>query len=210
MTPPLLHIDKQGSSSAFRGRNSSSPDGVAQQRDVRPLDHRTLEKELRAVIEGEVRFDEGSRALYATDGSNYRQVPIGVVIPRHAEDVVRAIAVARDHGAPVLSRGGGTSLAGQCCNEAVVLDFSKYMHGIWELNPQAKRARIQPGIVLDALRQCRDGRRRRRRSEPPRVQAPAGSRGVLPLLFPRRWHVTFWLVCDRRPRRPDSRTGKLP
>jgi FAD/FMN-containing dehydrogenase/Fe-S oxidoreductase len=154
MTPPLLHIDKQGSSSAFRGRNSSSPDGVAQQRDVRPLDHRTLEKELRAVIEGEVRFDEGSRALYATDGSNYRQVPIGVVIPRHAEDVVRAIAVARDHGAPVLSRGGGTSLAGQCCNEAVVLDFSKYMHGIWELNPQAKRARIQPGIVLDALREA--------------------------------------------------------
>ncbi|HWI13709.1 MAG TPA: FAD-binding protein, partial [Burkholderiales bacterium] len=74
---------------------------------------------MKSVVRGEVRFDEGSRALYATDASNYRQVPIGVVIPRSAEDVVNTVAVCRRHGAPVLSRGGGTSLCGQCCNVAV-------------------------------------------------------------------------------------------
>src|SRR4051812_30360041 len=81
-----------------------------------------LARELRQQIDGEVRFDDGSRALYATDGSNYRQIPIGVVIPRTTEDVVAAIAVCRQFDAPVLSRGGGTSLAGQCCNVAVVID----------------------------------------------------------------------------------------
>src|SRR5690349_16316559 len=89
---------------------------------------RSLESELKGQIAGEVRFDKGTRALYSTDGSNYRQVPIGVVIPRHAEDVERTMTLARKYGAPILSRGGGTSLAGQCCNVAVVLDFSKYMH----------------------------------------------------------------------------------
>jgi FAD/FMN-containing dehydrogenase len=84
-----------------------------------------LAADLRAAIEGEVRFDPGSRALYATDASNYRQVPIGVVIPRTEEDVINTISTCRKHGAPVLARGGGTSLAGQCCNVAVVLDFTK-------------------------------------------------------------------------------------
>ena len=89
-----------------------------------------------------MRFDDGSRALYATDASNYRQVPIGVVLPRDADDVVATVALARKHGAPILARGGGTSLAGQCCNVAVVLDFSKYMHSIRELNAERKvRAR---------------------------------------------------------------------
>ena len=81
---------------------------------------RELETDLRAAIGGEVRFDPGSRALYATAGSNYRQVPIGVIVPRNADDVVAALAVCRRHHAPVLGRGGGTSLAGQCCNVAVV------------------------------------------------------------------------------------------
>jgi FAD/FMN-containing dehydrogenase/Fe-S oxidoreductase len=99
-----------------------------------------------------VRFDDGSRALYATDASNYRQVPIGVVMPRDAEDVVNAVALARRYGAPILGRGAGTSLAGQCCNVAVILDMSKYMHRIIEMNPGAKQARIEPGIVLDDLR----------------------------------------------------------
>src|ERR1041385_8946525 len=72
--------------------------------------------DLRRTIRGEVRFDTGSRALYATDASNYRQVPIGVVLPRDADDAVEAVRVCRTHGAPVLPRGGGTSLAGQCCN----------------------------------------------------------------------------------------------
>src|SRR4051812_27573117 len=90
---------------------------------------------LRRVVQGEVRFDDGSRALYATDASNYRQVPIGVVIPRDAQDVIATFEVCRRLGAPVLPRGGGTSLAGQCCNVAVVLDFSKYMNHQLELNP---------------------------------------------------------------------------
>src|ERR1700740_1885886 len=85
-----------------------------------------LEAELKRGVRGEVRFDRGSRALYATDASNFRQVPIGVVIPKDAEDAIAALRICRRLGAPVLSRGGGTSLAGQCCNVAVVFDFSKY------------------------------------------------------------------------------------
>jgi FAD/FMN-containing dehydrogenase/Fe-S oxidoreductase len=112
----------------------------------------TLESELRAHIQGEVRFDDGSRALYATDASNYRQVPIGVVIPRTIDDVTATVEVCRGFGAPVLSRGGGTSLAGQCCNVAVVLDFSKHLNRLLDLDPDARRARIEPGLVLDDLR----------------------------------------------------------
>src|SRR5580704_7129355 len=79
-----------------------------------------LASALAQVVRGDVRFDRGSRALYATDASNYRQVPIGLVVPRDADDVIAAVAVCRQHGAPVLPRGAGTSLAGQCCNVAVV------------------------------------------------------------------------------------------
>src|SRR6185312_13684163 len=111
-----------------------------------------LEAALHKEIEGEVRFDAGSRALYATDGSNYRQVPIGVVLPKSIDDVVATVAACRKYGAPLLSRGGGTSLAGQCCNVAVVMDFSKYLHNILELDPANKRARVQPGLILDDLR----------------------------------------------------------
>jgi len=113
-----------------------------------------LAAELAAAVRGEVRFDAGSRALYATDGSNYRQVPIGVVLPRDAGDVEATVAACRRHGAPVLPRGGGTSLAGQCCNVAVVLDFSKYMHRLLALDPERRLARVEPGIVLDTLRQA--------------------------------------------------------
>ena len=88
----------------------------------------------------------------ATDGSNYRQVPIGVVIPKTKEDVIETVALCRKFGAPLLSRGGGTSLAGQCCNVAVVIDWSKYLHNIVELNPQQKYARVQPGTICDTLR----------------------------------------------------------
>ncbi len=111
-----------------------------------------LEAALRRHISGEVRFDNGSRALYATDGSNYRQVPIGVVLPKNNDDVIAAISLCRERGAPVLCRGGGTSLAGQCCNAAVVLDFSKYMAQILELDPDRRIARVQPGVILDHLR----------------------------------------------------------
>src|ERR671923_1580339 len=111
-----------------------------------------LASDLRHSIRGEVRFDAGSRALYATAASNYRQVPIGVVIPRDLDDVIAAVDVCRRHGAPILSRGGGTSLAGQCCNVAVVLDMSKYMKNVLEIDPESNRARVQPGTVLDKLR----------------------------------------------------------
>jgi len=108
------------------------------------VDASALADALRRNVSGEVRFDEGSRALYATDGSNYRQVPIGVVIPRNVEDVIATLSHCRAHGAPVLPRGGGTSLAGQCCNVAVVLDFTKYMAGILEIERSMGRQRTQP------------------------------------------------------------------
>ncbi len=111
-----------------------------------------LEAELRECVQGEVRFDPGSKAIYAVDASNYRQVPIGVVIPRTKEDVVQAVAACRKFGVPILSRGGGTSLAGQCCNVAVVIDWSKYMHGVLEVNTAARWARVLPGTVCDELR----------------------------------------------------------
>jgi len=111
-----------------------------------------LERVLKQTVRGEVRFDNGSRALYATDASNYRQVPIGLVIPLDEADVVAAIKACREFGAPILPRGGGTSLAGQCCNVAVVLDFSKHLTRILELDAEALSARVQSGIVLDRLR----------------------------------------------------------
>jgi len=111
-----------------------------------------LAAELRAQIRGEVRFDAGSRALYATDASNYRQVPIGVVIPKDVDDVVKVVAACRRYGAPILARGGGTSLAGQCCNVAVVIDMSKYMNQIIEIDPGKRLAYVQPGTILDDLR----------------------------------------------------------
>ncbi len=111
-----------------------------------------LAAELRRTTRAEVRFDRGSRALYATDGSNYRQVPIGVVIPREKEDVIATLAACRRFGAPVLSRGCGTSLAGQCCNVAVVMDFSKYLHHVRGIDPGRKLGTVEPGCVLDDLR----------------------------------------------------------
>jgi FAD/FMN-containing dehydrogenase/Fe-S oxidoreductase len=115
-------------------------------------DASSLAEALRKKLRGEVRFDNGARALYATDGSNYRQVPIGVVFPFDADDVLAAIATCRDFGAPLLCRGGGTSLAGQCCNVAVVLDFTRHLGNILEIDPERRIARVQPGVVLDHLR----------------------------------------------------------
>jgi FAD/FMN-containing dehydrogenase/Fe-S oxidoreductase len=133
-----------------------------------PLDHerfsahRELESLLRKSLRGPdsssqassdlVRFDLGSRALYAADASNYRQLPIGVVFPRDAADVEAALAACRATGAAVLPRGAGTSLAGQCVNVAVVFDYSRFMNSLEELDPVQRIARVQPGIVLDRLR----------------------------------------------------------
>ena len=116
------------------------------------LDLPGLESQLRKNIEGEVRFDAGSKAMYAVDASNYRQVPIGVVIPKSEKDVLETVSICRKFGAPLLSRGGGTSLAGQCCNAAVVIDWTKYMHGVLELNPSQRWARVLPGTTCDELR----------------------------------------------------------
>ena len=125
---------------------------LAQAAKSAQVDAAGLADALRRHLRGEVRFDAGSRALYATDGSNYRQVPIGIVIPRDVQDVIAAVSIAREFEAPVLCRGGGTSLARQCCNVALVLDTSKYMNRILEIDPAKRIARVQPGVVLDRLR----------------------------------------------------------
>ena len=130
-----------------RGRSGIKPSPPAPN-----VDADALAASLRRKLKGEVRFDNGSRALYATDGSNYRQVPIGVVIPRDQEDVIQTVAECRRFGAPILSRGGGTSLAGQCCNVAVVMDFSKYLRRVLEIDPHRRLARVEPGCILEDLR----------------------------------------------------------
>lgn len=111
-----------------------------------------LTEELKRKTNAEIRFDDGSKALYATDGSNYRQIPVGVVVPREIEDVIQTVRLCNEYDLPLLSRGCGTSLAGQCCNSAVIMDFSKYLNHIIELDSAGKYAWIEPGIVLDSLR----------------------------------------------------------
>jgi FAD/FMN-containing dehydrogenase/Fe-S oxidoreductase len=115
------------------------------------VDVAALEADLRSRVDGEVRFDAGSRGAYSTDASNYRQVPIGVVVPRTVEAGAEAVAVCRQHRAPVLSRGGGTSLAGECTNTAVVIDWSKHCNRLVSVDPQARTCVVEPGIVLDDL-----------------------------------------------------------
>ncbi len=116
--------------------------------------HRELEARLKATLRGDVLFDLGSRALYAADASNYRQLPIGVILPRDAADVEAALAACRATSAAVLARGAGTSLAGQCANVAVVFDYSRYMNHLTSIDPAEKLATVQPGIVLDRLREA--------------------------------------------------------
>jgi FAD/FMN-containing dehydrogenase/Fe-S oxidoreductase len=135
-------------------RAAAKPDVRFRTRPVATLDVDTqaLRTRLAAELEGEVRFRPGDRAMYSTGGSNYRLVPIGVVIPRTVDDVLVTIAACREHGAPLLSRGGGTSLAGQLANTAVVIDFSKYLNRVLEIDPARKLARVEPGVILDHLR----------------------------------------------------------
>ena len=110
-----------------------------------------IAEELRGQIAGEVRMDRYNRLMYSTDASMYQMTPIGVVVPRNADDVEAAIHVARSHGVPVMPRGGGTALAGQTTNHAVVIDFSKYMRNVLEVVPEERWARVQPGIVNNHL-----------------------------------------------------------
>src|SRR3954452_7085156 len=116
------------------------------------IDVRALERELRAVMRGDVRFGGGDRGMYASDAGNYRMVPIGVVLPRDADDVLQTLAVCRRDGAPIVARGGGTGIPGQTVIVAVLLDSSKSLNRLAELNPERRYARVEPGIVLDELR----------------------------------------------------------
>jgi FAD/FMN-containing dehydrogenase/Fe-S oxidoreductase len=111
-----------------------------------------LHAALKACVSGEVRFDNGMRAAYAADASNYRQVPTGVVLPRTVEDIVEAARVCSSHGVPLLARGGATSLNGQAVNVAVVIDCSKYLRRIIAIDAQRRVALVEPGVVCDALR----------------------------------------------------------
>ena len=111
----------------------------------------SLQRELESAIDGEVRFDKVSRALYSTDASVYQIEPLGVVIPRSAEAVVQAVDIAARHGVPITPRGGGTSQAGQSIGSGLVLDTSKCLNRILEINPDDKWARVEPGVVLDEL-----------------------------------------------------------
>ncbi|MFF2078748.1 FAD-binding and (Fe-S)-binding domain-containing protein [Kitasatospora sp. NPDC058162] len=115
------------------------------------VDLAALGRALREEVDGEVRFDAGSRGAYATDGSNYRQVPLAVVVPRTVEAGATALAVCSRFAAPVLSRGGGTSLGGQCTNTAVVIDWTKYCNRLLSVDPHARTCVVEPGIVLDEL-----------------------------------------------------------
>ncbi|MDF3287806.1 FAD-binding and (Fe-S)-binding domain-containing protein [Streptomyces silvisoli] len=126
-------------------------DGKPSTSDPAVLDVAALERALRRRVDGEVRFDAGSRGAYATDGSNYRQVPIGVVVPRTVEAGAEAVAVCARFGAPVLSRGGGTSLGGQCTNTAVVIDWTKYCNRLVSVDAERRTCVVEPGIVLDEL-----------------------------------------------------------
>jgi len=118
----------------------------------RPVSATALAARLRHDVRGDVLFDDGSRAQYSTDASNYRQLPMGVVLPLDADDVRVTVAACRHFGAPIVMRGGGTSLAGQTCNEGVVIDISRHLNRILEIDPERRVARVQPGVVLDDLR----------------------------------------------------------
>jgi FAD/FMN-containing dehydrogenase len=147
----ITHIDH---ASERRRVIEHAPDGRISDEYIStsPDEFYELRHELGRIIEGEVRFDNGSRALYATDASNYRQVPIGVVIPRSVEDAVKTVNLCRAHRAPIVNRGGGTALAGQGCNVAVLIDFSKYLNRVLAIDAVNKIGEVEPGCVLDTLR----------------------------------------------------------
>lgn len=134
------------------GHTTLAPEGIEK------IDRRALKRALRDAVAGEVRFDLATRAIYSHDSSNYRQPPLGVVIPRDADDIVAAVRVCHEHGAPVLPRGCATSLSGETTNVAVVIDTSKYMREIVEIDPERRVARVQPGVVRDQLAEITERR----------------------------------------------------
>src|SRR5574337_1453238 len=119
-----------------------------------PANPTEVERALKASVAGEVRFDAASRALYSTDASIYQILPLGVVIPRDDDDIAATLRIAADAGTPILPRGAGTSLAGQAIGRAFILDCSKYMSRILDLDAARSQARVQPGVVQDDLNQA--------------------------------------------------------
>ena len=113
---------------------------------------RALRTDLKRSLSCQVDFSTGARAMFAADASNYRQVPICVVTPKSRDEVIETVRICSEHDAPILPRGGGTSLAGQTCNVAVVIDFSRHLDRIVEIDPEARLARVEPGCILDSLR----------------------------------------------------------
>ncbi len=114
-------------------------------------DAHTATTELRRAIRGEVREDAVTRGIYATDGSHYQIMPSVVVVPRDRDDAIAAVRIAAAHGLPVTARGGGTSLSGQTTWTGMILDCSKYMHRLLEVNPAERWARVEPGMIRDDL-----------------------------------------------------------
>src|SRR6185295_3369606 len=115
-----------------------------------PVSHRLRER-LHAELQGDVLFDRFSRGRYSTDASHYQIEPLGVVVPKSAEDVRAALVIAREAGVPVLPRGGATSQSGQTVGRALVMDFSKYLNRLIEVDAAARTCEVEPGIVLDEL-----------------------------------------------------------
>jgi FAD/FMN-containing dehydrogenase/Fe-S oxidoreductase len=126
---------------------------IRSQASLPPQDRADLFAELRQSVQGEVRYDRLSRALYSTDASVFQIVPLGVVLPRSEEDIVSTVRTCARHGVPLTARGGGTSQAGQCIGPGIVLDCSKYFHDVLELNSEERWVRVRPGCVLDDLNQ---------------------------------------------------------
>src|SRR5688500_17997414 len=122
---------------------SGEVNGPTVQESLQMVVYQRLEAELKASLSGEVRFDNGMRAAYAADASNYRQVPIGVVLPRTVEDIVEATRVCASHGVPLLARGGATSLNGQAVNVAVVIDCSKYLDRVLSIEAQDRKSVVE-------------------------------------------------------------------
>src|SRR5262249_16800848 len=119
--------------------------------DFLDLKRETLAKHLRRHLEGEVRFDATSRRLYSTDASIYQIEPVGVVIPKSGADLVAVVQIASETQTPLIPRAGGTSLSGQSIGPGIIVDCSKYLNSVLELDPVARTARVQPGVVLDQL-----------------------------------------------------------
>ncbi len=124
------------------------PDGAAPSRiDDDAIDLGHLKRRLEKTITGEVRFDAGTLAMYANDSSNFRQVPLGVVVPKTVDDIVATHRACAEFGAPIVNRGGGTSLSGETVNRAIVIDNSKYLTWIGDVDAEQRTVRCQPGAI---------------------------------------------------------------